>query len=168
LQISSCFRQLSLLLMLLNSLSFNTGGRCTLTYEKTDGWLRATWAGYINTSEAMDGATNYLEQVGPLHCLYLLNDNIKLQGPWFDSTHWLKTIWLPQAQRLGLRYVAHVVQTDTHTDILTLKYPPQHVVDALELQLFHDVASAEEWLRSCQRPAGPPAALGHQSYRSFN
>ena len=100
----------------------------------------------------MQGATNYLEQVGPLHCLYLLNDNVGLQGPWFDSTQWLKSVWLPQAQRLGLRYVAHVVQSDTHADALTLKYPGHSIVDAVELRLFHDVARAEEWLRSCQQP----------------
>lgn len=153
--------------MLLNSLSFRTGGQCILTYEKSAGWLRATWSGYINTAEAVDGAKNYLAQVGPLHCLYLLNDNVQLQGPWFDSTRWLEAAWLPQAQRLGLRYVAHVVQTDTHNDILTLKYPPHHVVDALELQLFHDVAAAEEWLRSCQHPTGRPAASVQQGYRSL-
>lgn len=138
--------------MLINSLSFRTGGQCTLTFEKPQGWLRAAWAGYASTAEAMQGATNYLNHVGPLHCLYLLNDNTELRGPWFDSTRWLERAWLPQAQRLGLRYVAHVVQADTHADIMTLKYPQQHVVDALELQLFHDVATAEEWLRSCQLP----------------
>jgi hypothetical protein len=55
--------------MLLNSLSFKTGGQCTLTYEKSTGWLRATWAGYINTAEARAGGQNYLDQVGALHCL---------------------------------------------------------------------------------------------------
>lgn len=153
--------------MLLNSLLFPTGGQCTLTFEKPDGWLRATWTGYINSEEATSGARNYLDQVGPFHCLYLLNDNVELVGPWFDSTRWLEAAWLPQAQRLGLRYVAHVVQADTHHDIMTLRYPQQHVVESLELQLFHDVATAEEWLRSCQRPTGRLAAAAHQSYRSF-
>jgi hypothetical protein len=144
--------------MLLKSLSFATGGQCILSYEKVDGWLRATWVGYVDTTDAMQGAMTYLEQVGPMHCLYLLNDNVALQGPWFDSTRWLEAAWLPQAQRLGLRYVAHVVQADTHIDIMTLRYPPHHLVDALELQLFHDIASAEEWLRSCQQPSHPQQA----------
>ncbi|RZK24570.1 MAG: hypothetical protein EOO56_00800 [Hymenobacter sp.] len=143
--------------MRLNSLSFKEGGHCILTFEKPEGWLRATWTGYVDTEEAMQGATNYLNQVGPFHCLYLLNDNVALRGPWFDSTRWLECAWLPQAQRLGLRYVAHVVQADTHIDIMTLKYPQHHIVDALELQLFHDVAMAEEWLRSCQQPVSQPA-----------
>lgn len=140
--------------MQLNSLLFPSGGRCTLSYDKPNGWLRAVWTGPIDNEQATQGGTNYLEQVGPLHCLYLLNDNVELQGPWFDSTQWLKTAWLPQAQRLGLRYVAHVVQRDTQSDILTLTYPGRHTIDAVEVRLFHEVAVAEEWLRSCQRPPG--------------
>jgi hypothetical protein len=151
--------------MLLKSLSFNTGGKCILAYEKNAGWLRATWSGYIHPADAIVGAQNYLEHVGPLHCLYLLNDNVELQGPWFDSTRWLEAVWLPQAQRLGLRYVAHVVQANTHSDILTLKFPRYQMVEALELQLFHDVAVAEEWLRSCQYPPRQPATSAYQGYR---
>ncbi len=145
--------------MLLKSLSFATGGQCVLSYEKVDGWLRATWAGYVNAADAQTGATTYLEQVGPMHCLYLLNDNVDLQGPWFDSTRWLQLTWLPQAQRLGLRYVAHVVQADTRLDILTLRTAPQRqrLLDALELQFFYDVAAAEEWLRGCQQPSRAPS-----------
>lgn len=138
--------------MLLKELSFATGGQCILTYEKRDGWLRATWAGYVTPTDALSGATAYLEQAGPLHCLYLLNDNVALQGPWFDSTRWLRATWLPQAQQLGLRYVAHVVQADTHSDILTLRYPRYYISDALEMQFFDDVATAQEWLHSCQLP----------------
>jgi hypothetical protein len=151
--------------MLLNSLLFLSGGQCTLTYEKADGWLRATWTGYIETEQAISGALNYLDQVGPFHCLYLLNDNVELKGPWFDTTRWLQTAWLPQAERLGLRYVAHVVQTDTHNDIMTLKYPRNHLVDALELQLFTDVATAEDWLRSRQQP---PLSASLTRARSFH
>jgi hypothetical protein len=137
--------------MLLNSLSFPTGGHCTLTHEKAEGWLRTTWTGQISTHDAMAGAHNYLAQVGPFHCLYLLNDNLALRGPWFDSIEWLERAWLPQATQLGLRYVAHVMPQATHHDILTLTYPTP-VVGIVELQLFDDVASAESWLRSCQQP----------------
>jgi hypothetical protein len=76
-------------------------------------------------------------------------------------------VWLPQAQRLGLRYVAHIVQANTHSDILTLTLPRQQVVEAIELQLFSDVAAAEEWLRSCQRPPRPFITSGQQDHRSF-
>ena len=137
--------------MLLNSKSFQTGGQCILSLEQPEGWLRATWSGYITPDDALSGASGYLARVGPFHNLYLLNDNTDLRGPWFDSLEWLDQVWLPQAIRLGLRYIAHVVQTDTHTDILTLTYPAP-ITDELELQLFDDVASAQDWLRACQQP----------------
>jgi hypothetical protein len=153
--------------MLLNSLHFPTSGQCTLTYEKADGWLRATWTGYVNPDQAIAGARSYLAHAGPFHCLYLLNDNLGLKGPWFDSTRWLEAAWLPQAERLGLRYVAHVVQADAQQDIMTLRYPRNHISDSLELQLFHDVAEAEEWLRRCQQPPAPSAASVQKGYRSL-
>ncbi|OUJ64336.1 hypothetical protein, partial [Hymenobacter crusticola] len=110
----------------------------------------ATWRGHVDATEAMRGAENYLAQAGAFHCPYLLNDNVALHGSWFDSVEWLQRAWLPQAVQLGLRYVAHVVQADTHTDILTLSFPTT-LVGLIELQLFHQVHEAEEWLRSCQQ-----------------
>ena len=139
--------------MLLNSLQFGAGGQCLLFYEEAEQWLRATWSGLVGNHEAQQGASAYLARVAPHPCAYLLNDNLALHGPWFSSVDWLEHAWLPQAQRLGLRDVAHVVQADTGTDVLTLSLP-ELSPSPLELQLFHDVETAQAWLRSCQqRPA---------------
>ena len=135
--------------MLINSLPDHDGSRCTLSFEEGDRWLRATWRGYVDPLEAMRGAQNYLDKAQELSCPYLLNDNMALQGPWFDSLEWLEQAWLPQAERLGLRYIAHVVQQDTGSDILTRSFLAP-VIDSLQLQVFHHVEEAEEWLRSCQ------------------
>ena len=137
--------------MLINSLHFATGGDCQLTFDEAERWLRATWRGPISTGEAMQGAAAYLANAQPQPCAHLLNDNVHLRGPWFDSIEWLERAWLPQALRLGLRHVAHVVQADTKADILTLTFP-HLVTGTLELQIFQAVPEAEEWLRSCQRP----------------
>ena len=139
--------------MLLHSLLDKAdGSQCILTLDESQQWLRATWRGYIDPLEAARGAERYLDHVASIRCPYLLNDNTELQGPWFDSVAWLEQAWLPHAMRLGLRYIAHVVQADTGTDILTLHFP-QHVKSQVELQLFHQVAEAEEWLHSCQQGA---------------
>ncbi len=138
--------------MLINSLTDADGSRCTLTFEEADGWLRATWRGFIDPEEAWRGADNYLNQLTGIHCPYLLNDNTDLHGPWFDSLDWLLRIWSPQAARMGLRYVAHVVQADTRHDTLTTA--PRHASGCLfELQFFDNVAEAEEWLRARQANA---------------
>jgi hypothetical protein len=64
---------------------------------------------------------------------------------------WLERTWLPQAIQLGLRYIAHIVQQDTNSDVLRLTYPAP-VISTVELQLFDDVARAQAWLLSCQHP----------------
>ena len=136
--------------MVINSLKDTDGSRCTLTFEEADQWLRATWSGHVDAAEAMRGADNYLAKAGPFHCPFLLNDNVELHGSWFDSVEWLERAWLPNALDLGLRYVAHVVQADKGHDILSLTFP-EPFVGELELQIFHQVVEAEEWLRSCQQ-----------------
>ncbi|GAA4035005.1 hypothetical protein GCM10022409_19450 [Hymenobacter glaciei] len=135
--------------MILSSLADADGSRCTLSQEP-EGWLRATWRGFIDTEEALRGADNYLRTLQGLQNSCLLNDNVELLGPWFDSIEWLERIWVPQATAMGLRYVAHVVQADSLSDILTVHFN-QGTAGALELQIFQQVLEAEKWLRSCQR-----------------
>lgn len=117
---------------------------CALTYDEQDRWMQATWQGYVDPLEALEGAETYLRYATPRPCAYLLNDNAQLRGPWFESLTWLLEIWVPQASRLGLRYVAHIVQADTHHDILTSS--PQ-VALPFELQIFEDSDDARQWLR---------------------
>jgi len=135
--------------MLISSLPDRDGSRCTLTFEEADRWLRATWRGFTDSEEALRGAQNYLDHLADFRCSLLLNDNTALRGPWFDTLDWLTRVWVPQATSLGLRYVAHVVQADTLHDIISeaRRHPTAHL---FELQVFDQVAEAEDWLRSCQ------------------
>ena len=137
--------------MILNSLPDADGSRCTLSQEP-GGWLRATWRGFVDMQEALRGADTYLRTLQGLHNPCLLNDNGELTGPWFDSIEWLERMWVPQAVQMGLRYVAHVVQADSLSDILTVHFN-KGTAGALELQIFQQVPEGEEWLRSCQRQA---------------
>ena len=135
--------------MIIHSLPDLDGSRCTLTYEEANHWLRATWRGFVDPEEALRGAQSYLDSLAEFRCPLLLNDNTALHGPWFDSLDWLERVWVPQATRLGLRHVAHVVQADTLHDIITgmHRYPTGHFFD---LQIFDQVTEAEDWLRECQ------------------
>lgn len=45
--------------MLIDSFRDADGSRCTLTFDETDGWLRTTWRGYVDTLEALRGAEHY-------------------------------------------------------------------------------------------------------------
>jgi hypothetical protein len=99
--------------------------------------------------EALRGADTYLQKLAELRCPYLLNDNVELRGPWFDSIEWLERIWVPQAVGMGLRCVAHVVQADLLSDTITTHFKGSQV-GGLELQIFQQVAEAEAWLRHRQ------------------
>ena len=129
-------------------LNVNTDPRdhssCALSYEEEEGWLQATWRGYVDPAEAMRGAEAYLHHAAHRPCPFLFNDNSLLRGPWFDSLDWLTHVWAPHAISLGLRYVAHVVQTDRHFDVLSSQLPPP---SSFELQIFQDVDDARLWLR---------------------
>ncbi|SHJ53332.1 hypothetical protein SAMN02745146_3373 [Hymenobacter daecheongensis DSM 21074] len=132
------------------------GSSCELILDETNKWLHAIWLGYIDPQEAYNGASRFLTAMQELHCPYLLNDNSQLQGPWFDSVEWLRTVWGPQAQQLGLRCIAHVVQPQDLSDEATLA--PLSFGPELQLQLFDDVVSAQDWLRAQQAAQAPVAA----------
>ncbi len=142
--------------MLITSLPDLDGSRCTLTYDEQNHWLRATWTGFVDVWEAQRGAQNYLNQLKKIHCAYLLNDNSPMQGPWFDSLEWVRLVWAPEAARMGLRYVAHVVQANTLHDVLADTLSPLDC--EFEMQIFQTVAEAEVWLRQCQAPTVAQAA----------
>lgn len=133
---------------------------CTTEYVASERWLRTTWQGFVSPAEAEQGAQAILEPMHLLPVHYLLNDNSQLRGPWFDSAEWLQRVWAPQAARLGLRYVAHVLQPHTEADlgVLLATHP---FAGQFELQLFEMVEDAAAWLRDCRRqhelPAGSQA-----------
>jgi len=131
--------------MLLNeNVDLRDRSNCTLVYDEAEHWLHATWQGYIDPQEAQRGAESYLVRAAEWPCAWLLNDNSGLIGPWFESLEWLTDVWVPRAQQLGLRYVAHVVQADQHYDTLTRHFP---VTLPFELQIFQELADARHWLR---------------------
>ena len=134
-------------------LNLNTDPRdhstCALSYDEQEGWIQAVWRGYVDPAEAMRGAEAYLQRAAQVPCMLLLNDNSQLTGPWFDSLDWLMAVWVPQAARLGLRYAAHVVQANRHSDILNLCTPERL---PFELQIFQDVADARHWLQQVHAP----------------
>lgn len=117
---------------------------CALSYNEHELWIQAVWQGYVDPVEATRGAQAYLQRATQKPSAYLFNDNSKLRGPWFESLDWLLDVWVPEANRLGLRYVAHLVQADTQHDVFTgrnlSKLP-------FELQIFQDKDDALAWLR---------------------
>ena len=125
------------------------GSSCTLEFDEQNQWLRAIWRGFVDNGEATRGAENYLRKMQQYPCPYLLNDNVQIQGPWFDSLDWLQRTWAPEAAQLGLRCVAHVTRR-LRDELATIRlYQP--FASQFEIQLFNNIPEAEDWLRACQK-----------------
>jgi hypothetical protein len=125
---------------------------CLATYHEATQCLHTTWKGVVTTHDGQRGATELLRLLPRLEVAYLLNDNSQVIGPWFDSVDWLQRIWAPQAGRLGLRYVAHVLQPHIEDDLgLLLRQNP--FAGKFELQFFTSLEDADCWLRECQQMA---------------
>lgn len=123
---------------------------CTTDYIAAERWLRTTWQGFVSPTDAEQGAQAAVEPLDISEVPYLLNDNSQLQGPWFDSVEWLQRVWAPQAARLGIRYVAHVLQPHTEATLNgVLSRDP--FAGQFEFQLFSNVEEATAWLRDCRR-----------------
>ncbi|MCA8829965.1 hypothetical protein [Hymenobacter pini] len=122
---------------------------CKISYYPESQWLHTVWQGYVSPDLAHQGGTASLEMLNEFHCPYLLNDNSRLEGPWFDSMYWLTHEWGPAAAQAGLRYVAHVTRANNFATSFTAT--PLHMLfNAFEIQLFDNAPEAVEWLSSCQ------------------
>ena len=60
--------------MLVHTMHDRDASRCTLTYDVGNGWLRATWRGFVDPCEAVRGAAQYLAFAPGFRCSCLLND----------------------------------------------------------------------------------------------
>ena len=125
---------------------------CTTDYEEESQWVRTTWRGFVTAQDGEGGAMQTLEVLRITHIPYLLNDNSLVEGPWFDSVEWLERVWAPQAERLGLRCVAHVMQPDANAD-LAAAADHNPFAGLFDIQIFSTVAEAQQWLHDCQQTA---------------
>ena len=127
-------------------------GYCAVDFDKSNNWLLITWKGFVTAQDGEQGAEEALRVLELSHVPFLLNDNSRVNGPWFDSVEWLERVWAPQAERLGLRYVAHVMQPDANAD-LAAAADHNPFAGRFDLQIFTSVAEAEHWLHECQHQA---------------
>lgn len=133
---------------------------CATDFDTANKWMRTTWKGFVTAQDGEAGALEMLSLLRIAHAPYLLNDNSRIEGPWFDSVEWLERVWAPQAERLGLRAVAHVMQPDPNAELAVANGSHNPFAGKFDLQLFTSVAEAESWLREQQAKDGEAVADG--------
>ena len=125
---------------------------CSVNFDTANNWLMVIWKGFVTAQDGERGARASLRMLELTHVPYLLNDNSLVTGPWFDSVEWLERVWAPQAERLGLRCVAHVMQPDANAE-LAAATDHNPFAGLFDIQIFSTVAEAQQWLHDCQQTA---------------
>jgi hypothetical protein len=129
----------------------NALGRVFLTveYNEKANWVYNNWIGYQSFDSIVSGANACAEVLQQHSCSFLLNDNRQIIGPWNHAVEWIATDWTPRAIAAGLRYFAHVVDSDSLAKLSSEEM--KQTTDGFEMQIFGDIDQATSWLASHQQ-----------------
>ena len=110
-------------------------------------FIYVNWIGIQSLETVVMGGNHVLTMLRDKPCQGLLNSNRELIGSWEVAVSWLTHKWVPQAKALGLRYFAHVLSPGIYgRRSFDLFYPTLR--SELEIEVFEDENSAEEWLQT--------------------
>jgi len=119
----------------------------TLERMHHNAFLYAQWIGIQNLETIQKGGNTYLNFMREQPCSKLLNSHKELIGPWDVANDWIAGYWTPTAISLGLRYMAQVLAPGIYGQT-SFHLLHQRIGDMLEIKLFDDVATAQQWLES--------------------
>lgn len=122
-----------------------------LTVERNarENWIHACWYGRQTLGTVMDGGLTYLNMLREEPCARLLNDHSNLVGTFTEANDWIQQVWTPLIIGAGLRYIAQVVSPDIFGQ-LSIENLQSRIGGQLDLHLFEDLQTAQQWLRSQQ------------------
>ncbi|QHL88813.1 hypothetical protein GU926_15825 [Nibribacter ruber] len=108
------------------------------------------WEGYASLHDLKTACEVGLQILETTHCPYKLNDNSALSGPWSEAVSWLEDNWLPRAMQAGLKYLAHVANEHTFSEVAGEVMHISKIGQELKYRMFFKREEAIEWLQSCQ------------------
>lgn len=126
----------------------NAHAHISLEHVAEREWFYVKWSGHINLDDVVTVARFYLELQRGRNASKLLNDKSDVTGDWEEANDWLEYEWLPQAQEIGLQFMALVVSRDLH-DLVPAQNIEKRFGSTCEVRLFREVKAAEQWLNSC-------------------
>jgi hypothetical protein len=124
----------------------------TIDYDATHHWLYNNWIGYQTYVGIVAGADACLLPLRENRCVYLLNDNRQVLGPWDHAVEWIVSNWAPRAIAQGLTHFANVVSPEalaaSSAQAMSLGLHGQ-----LQMRMFAELDEAKAWLRHAQHAA---------------
>ncbi|WP_026463276.1 hypothetical protein [Adhaeribacter aquaticus] len=120
----------------------------TIEYDALHKWVYNNWVGYQTYDNVVAGANACLDFIKDYKTTCLLNDNREVIGPWDHATDWIANNWTPRALQAGLKYFAHIVDSQTLAE-MSAEQMHQKVGTVFEMKVFANAEEAKKWLKHC-------------------
>lgn len=107
--------------------------------------ISANWIGVQSMETVVMGGNQLLAMLKQQPSLGILNNNHELVGPWDLAVKWLAYKWAPEANKLGVKYFAHVLSHGIYGRRSFEMLEPL-IQEYFETRTFEDENAAEMWL----------------------
>ncbi|MHA6248401.1 STAS/SEC14 domain-containing protein [Pontibacter sp. CAU 1760] len=117
----------------------------TVEVDKANRWVHTNWMGYLTEENIKAGALAYAKVVQENGLSCVLNDTRQVVGGWDHSLDWVINEWAPQAARAGIKKFALITNPSSFAETSASAFYEN--LKAFEVQIFHTVGEAQNWLR---------------------
>lgn len=115
--------------------------RCSVT----DKYVYQNWYGnFLSLEDVIEGSTCGLDMCEKYGLKLMVNNNSLLKGSWDHANEWIANVWMPRAQQLQLRRLAHIVSPDIFTALSAEEFK-ETMEGKLENRFFDTFEAAEQW-----------------------
>ncbi len=124
---------------------------CDCEYIAEETLARIDWkVPYITVENVQQLGHLTFELFAQYKVTRLLNNGTSVENSWDDANEWLATNWMPKAIEAGLLKFANVLSENLYS-LLSGEFMQdnaQKLENVFELQIFHDVEKARDWVLS--------------------
>ena len=120
-------------------------------YDSEESWLHTDWTGYQTVDSVQRGCERMLVLMVEHKAFRVLNDNTNVIGMWSGGAEWGASSWFPRMKQAGLQAFAWVYSPSRFSQISTDATLSQMDAAATGIEVFYDIAAAQEWLRAQRR-----------------
>ncbi len=118
-------------------------------YDKENNWIFVKWIGFPDYQLVKKFLNEILLFIDEKKVNKYLVDNRDISGAWSETASvkkYIKDIWLPKANKLGIKYMARIHSKST---FLVLNTIPDNI-RSIESMSFEKLDDAKNWLKKFQ------------------
>lgn len=128
--------------------TFEVGKHCRIDVLVEVPCLKIKWVGLPPSEEFRKGCNTALELMRKHGIVKILTDNTEAKVFAVEDQRWLNEEWLPQAQAIGYRCSAVLVQNDPFVTFAVKNIMAKRDPKKFTSKFFTDEREALEWLKT--------------------